>query len=190
MNFLRGPMDGVWLIETAVTEDERGHFGRIFCEREFREHGLPTRFVQSSLSYNRTKGTTRGLHFQWPPSQEGKAVRCVRGAVYDVIVDLRPGSPTFARSHGAVLSAALCNGVYFPPGFAHGFQSLEDDTEVLYEMTDYFEPGLAHGYPIDDPAFDVTWPDVPSVISDRDRLLSRFDAERHCAAWTNRQKGA
>jgi dTDP-4-dehydrorhamnose 3,5-epimerase len=189
VRFAAARLPGAWVIELERNDDQRGHFARIYCEREFASHGLPDRFVQSSLSFNRQRGTVRGLHFQWPPSSEGKVVRCVRGAAHDVMIDLRPASRAFLESLAVTLSASTGNGVYIPPGFAHGFQTLEDDTEVLYQMSDFHAPELAGGYPFDDPAFAVAWPLPVSAISDRDRTGTRFSREHYCAEYARRVQG-
>jgi len=179
MHFHSAPLAGVYEIELARHEDERGFFARTWCTREFEAHGLPTVIVQSSLSHNTRKGTIRGMHFQWAPSREGKFVRCERGAVHDVLIDLRPASPTFLAHHAVTLESERANAVYIPPGLAHGFQTLVDDTRVLYMMTDFHAPELADGLCFDDPAFGIEWPLPVSVVSDRDRSWPRFDRERH-----------
>jgi dTDP-4-dehydrorhamnose 3,5-epimerase len=175
MRFLSGALAGVRLIEPQPHSDERGSFLRIFCEQEFAEHGLPERFVQSSLSHNTRAGTVRGLHFQWPPSVEGKLVRCVAGAVHDAFVDLRPDSPTFMRHLTVELSAENGRAVYLPPGFAHGFQALADGATVLYQMTAKYEAAHDGGFAFGDPAFAIEWPLPVSVASDRDRNGPAFD---------------
>lgn len=187
MKFVAARLPGAWLIELERHDDARGHFARIYCEHEFAAHGLPDRFVQSSLSFNRRRGTVRGLHFQWPPSAEGKVVRCVRGAVFDVMIDLRPESAAFLGSLGVTLSAEAGNAVYIPPGFAHGFQTLAEDTEVLYQMSDFHAPDLAAGYPFHDSAFSIGWPLPVSVVSDRDRDGAPFSREWYCAEYARRR---
>jgi dTDP-4-dehydrorhamnose 3,5-epimerase len=155
-------------------EDHRGHFARTFCEREFAEAGLPTRFVQCNVSFNTAKGTLRGMHYQADPSPEGKLVRCTSGAIRDVLVDLRPGSPTHLQWVSRDLSTDNGAALYVPPGLAHGFVTLTDRAEVFYMMTEYFEPTLARGVRWNDPAFAIDWKladlglDAPSVISERD----------------------
>src|SRR4029077_6030661 len=138
--------------------DERGFFARSFCAREFGAHGLPTDFVQSSVSWNPRRGTVRGLHFQWPHSQEGKLIRCLRGAIFDVLLDLRPGQPGFLEHCALELNEDNRDAVYIPPGMAHGFQTLSDDVEVLYQMSDFHAPDLAAGVRWDDRAFSIPWP--------------------------------
>jgi dTDP-4-dehydrorhamnose 3,5-epimerase len=156
--------------------DERGHFARTFCAREFAEHGLNPALVQCSTSFNRLRGTLRGLHWQADPRAEDKLVRVTRGAVWDVLVDLRPGSPTRLQWHGETLSAENGAQLFIPRGFAHGFLTLEDDSEVFYQMSEFFAPEAARGARFDDPAFGIAWP-LPEnpVMSDRDRAFPPFD---------------
>jgi dTDP-4-dehydrorhamnose 3,5-epimerase len=157
-------------------DDERGFFARTFCAREFAQAGLPATYVQSSLSYNARRGTLRGMHFQWPPSREGKLVRCLRGAVHDVLLDLRPGSPSYMRHASLVLDDDRRDAVFIPHGVAHGFVTLSDHAEVLYQMTDFHQPDLASGVRWNDPSFGLEWPvDVPTVISARDAAYPDFD---------------
>jgi dTDP-4-dehydrorhamnose 3,5-epimerase len=158
-----------YIVELESIEDERGTFARSFCSREFREHGLADSFVQCNLSWNRLKGTLRGLHFQRPPSAEVKLVRCTSGALWDVIVDLRQDSPTYLQHIGVELSARNRLALYIPELFAHGFQTLEDSTEVLYQMSAYYAPDLAAGLPYNDPKLRIPWPLDVSVVSEKDR---------------------
>lgn len=190
MRIARGPLPGIWVIEAQPHVDERGSFARIFCQREFSEHGLPQSFPQLNLSHNRRAGTVRGLHFQWPPSHEGKIVRCVAGAIFDVMVDLRPDSGTFAEHFVISLSDANGAAVYIPHGFAHGFQTLVDGATVLYQMTESYRSGLDGGYRYDEPAFAIAWPSTPSVVSDRDRGAPPFDADFHRAEHARRAMAA
>ena len=169
MRFVETPVAGAWVIELEPFEDERGFFARSFCAREFEARGLETRLVQCNLSWNRRKGTLRGMHYQRPPAAEAKLVRCVRGALFDVVLDLRSGSPTEGRHHGVELSAANRRSLYIPPGCAHGFQSLVDDTEILYQMSEFYTPEAGAGVRHDDPRFGIAWPLPVAVISDRDR---------------------
>jgi dTDP-4-dehydrorhamnose 3,5-epimerase len=175
MLFTAGRLPGVFIVDIERLVDERGFFARTWCAREFREHGLPDSLRQASISYNRVAGTLRGMHFQRPPSREGKLVRCIRGAVYDVVVDLRPQSPAFLHHEAVELTAANRRGIYIPPGFAHGFQTLTDDAEVQYQMTDDYAPDLAGGCRWNDPALGIDWPLPPTVISDRDRGYADLD---------------
>jgi dTDP-4-dehydrorhamnose 3,5-epimerase len=183
--FRATPLDGAWVLEPERHEDERGFFARTFCRREFAEHGLDPEVAQCSLSSSRRRGTLRGLHFQRAPHEEAKLVRCARGAIFDAIVDLRPGSPTFARSFTVLLDAEQRNLLYVPKGFAHGFLTLADDVEVCYQMSAPWAPGFEGGYRWDDPAFAIPWPEPPRVISERDRalpLLSEAPIERPAGA--------
>jgi len=168
-------VSGASLIKLERKPDPRGFFARTFCAREFADHGLPTDFVQASLSYNEHRGTVRGLHFQWPPSREGKLVRCIRGALVDVLLDLRPDSGSYLQHCALELSAENGNAVYIPPGVAHGFQTLTGSTEVLYQMTDYFAPELSTAVRWNDPAFAIRWPLEEIVISERDAACAPFD---------------
>ena len=167
------------LPETAIVDveghvDSRGLFARTFCENEFAAAGLPTRFVQSSVSFNTRRGTLRGLHYQVPPKAEGKLVRCTRGAIYDVVVDLRSESATFLRWIGVELTAENRRALYVPPGCAHGFQTLTDDTEVLYLMTEFYAPETARGVRWNDPIFGVEWPIPNPTLSERDAAYPDF----------------
>jgi len=149
----------------------RGHFARTYCAEEFAKHGLPNAFLQCNVSFNAHRGTLRGLHWQADPYQEGKLVRCARGAIFDVAVDLRPGSPTYGKWASAELTAANAHALYIPPGFAHGFQSLEDASEVFYQMTTAYRDGYARGMRWNDPALAITWPIADPILSDRDAAL-------------------
>ena len=168
MIFTQTPLAGLWTVALQRHDDERGFFARTFCADEFAAHGLPPVFEQSSLSHNARAGTLRGMHFQAEPHAEAKFVRCVRGAVFDVAVDLRPGSPTRGQWVGEVLSAENGLGLYIAPGFAHGFQALEDGSDVLYQITPAFRPGHGAGVRWDDPAFGIAWPIARPILSDRD----------------------
>jgi dTDP-4-dehydrorhamnose 3,5-epimerase len=180
-------LPGAALVKLERLEDERGFFARSVCVRELRAHGLPGEFVQSSISWNPRRGTVRGLHFQWPPSQEAKLVRCVRGAIYDVLLDLRPGHPSYMSHLGLTLDEDNRDAVYIPPGVAHGFQTLADDTEVLYQMTDFHAPELATGLRWNDPAFGIAWP-IPqaSVIAPRDAGYPDFSPPAFAAQLARR----
>ncbi len=161
----------VWLVQPERRADARGHFARTFCAAEFAAHGLPVAFPQCNLSFNRHRGTLRGLHWQDDPYQEGKLVRCTRGAVFDVAVDLRPGSATRGHWVSATLSAEDGDALYVPPGFAHGFQALEDGAEVFYQMTEPYRDGLARGLRWNDPALAIAWPLADPILSERDAAL-------------------
>jgi len=176
MRFTDTPLQGAVVVEIEPHRDSRGYFTRLWCAREFEAQGLPGRIVQASLSRNLKRGTVRGMHMQLPPSREGKIVQCVRGRIYDVIVDLRLGSPTFLHHFGIELTAEAHNALYIPPWMLHGFQTLEDDTEVLYQMTDFHASELAWGARWNDPAFRIEWPIVSDVtLLARDRTYADFD---------------
>jgi dTDP-4-dehydrorhamnose 3,5-epimerase len=169
---------GAALVKMERQCDERGFFARSACVEEFHAHGLPATFVQSSVSWNRRRATVRGMHFQWPPSQEGKLVRCVRGAIHDVLLDLRPAEPTYLNYLAVVLDEDSRDAVFIPSGVAHGFQTLADDCEVLYQMTDVYAPVLAAGVRWNDPAFGIRWPITSDiVIAPRDARYPDFDRQ-------------
>lgn len=179
MIFTETKLPGAFVIELERFEDVRGFFALTWSEREFAAHGLNPRLVECNISFNKKKGTLRGLHFQRAPHAQGKLVRCTMGAIYDVIVDLRAESPTFRQWVAVELSAANRRQLYVPEGFAHGFQTLSDDTEVFYQMTEAFAPGSAGGVRWDDPAFGIVWPECAEgerTIIERDRQYSDFDA--------------
>lgn len=169
MIFKPTPIAGAWLISLEVQADARGFFARSFCEREFAAHGLTRRFVQCNLSYNARRGTLRGMHFQRRPGSEAKIVRCVRGAAYDVVVDLRPKSATYRRWTAFELTPENRDCVYIPDGCAHGFQTLSDGTELFYHMSEFYAPELSDGVRWNDPAFGIDWPLPDPILSDRDR---------------------
>jgi len=169
MIFEGAPLAGVFRIQPERVEDERGWFARVFCVEELRKHGLRTEVYQSSVSFNAAAGTLRGMHWQAPPYGECKLVRCVRGAVWDVILDMRLGSETYGRWWSVELSEADGTMLYVPEGVAHGFLTLVPDTEVLYLMTDPYVAEAARGVRWDDPAFGIEWPSAPVVMSERDR---------------------
>jgi dTDP-4-dehydrorhamnose 3,5-epimerase len=176
MQFTKTDLEGAWLIEPAPMRDARGWFARTFCEQEFAANGLETRFVQHSTSQNERKGTLRGMHFQRPPHAEVKLVRCLKGAVLDVVVDLNPGSATYRQWRGFELSADNRRQLYIPRGFAHGFQTLQDDSEVGYLISEFYTPEASAGVRWNDPAFGVVWPLPISVISEKDRAWPDFQA--------------
>jgi dTDP-4-dehydrorhamnose 3,5-epimerase len=161
-------LPGVHVLDLDAHEDARGTFARIWCAREASTHGLETRIAQASLSTNRERGTLRGMHYQRPPHAEVKVVRCVRGAVFDVALDLRKSSPTFRRWVGVELSADNGRALYIPEGCAHGFLTLEPDSEILYQMSSFYEPDAGAGVRWDDSAFGINWPLPVSVIGPRD----------------------
>jgi len=175
MKFTETLLPGSYLIELNPVEDDRGFFARTFCQEEFVDHGLNPHIVQCSLSFNRKRGTLRGMHYQAAPHRENKLVRCTMGAIYDVIVDIRPESPTYRQWVGVELSARNRRALYIPEGVAHGFQTLEDDTEVLYQISSLYEPALARGIRWNDPRLSIQWPLEVSVLSERDSLYSDFN---------------
>jgi len=171
MRFEATPLAGAYLVRPDRREDDRGHFARTYCRDTFRERGLADCGLQCSTSYNRRRGTLRGLHLQRPPHIENKLVRCTRGAVFDVAVDLRPGSPTRGRWHGVALDPGNGLAFYIPSGFAHGFLTLADDSEVYYQMAEPYVPEAAAGVRWDDPDLAIAWPFPPLVLSEADRRL-------------------
>jgi dTDP-4-dehydrorhamnose 3,5-epimerase len=175
MIFRETPLAGAILIELEPLVDERGSFARTFAADEFAAHGLETRVVQCNTSMNARAGTLRGLHYQTEPHAEAKLVRCVRGAIFDVVVDLRPDSPTYCKWHGVELSDSNLRMLFVPVGLAHGFQTLADDSEVLYQMSAEYSAEHARGVRWDDPAFGIEWPDADvRTISARDRDYADF----------------
>lgn len=175
MTFHETKLEGVIEVHIEHKCDERGFFARSWCKNEFENHGLQAQLVQCSISFNNRRGTLRGMHFQAEPYPETKLVRCTRGSIYDVIVDLRPHSQTFKKWIGVILSAASRNMIYIPPGCGHGFLTLEDETEVFYQMSEFYHPVLARGVRWDDPAFQICWPSEVEVISERDRTYPDFE---------------
>jgi dTDP-4-dehydrorhamnose 3,5-epimerase len=182
MIFQETPIAGAFLIELEKRGDDRGFFARAFCEKEFGAKGLATRFVQVNNSLSAQRGTLRGMHYQLPPFAETKLVRCIRGALYDVILDLREGSPTFGRSFGAEISAENRRMMYVPKGFAHGFVTLSDATEAFYFVDEFYGPQHERGVRWDDPRFAIQWPVAPTVLSDKDRAHRDFDPAWHLKA--------
>lgn len=176
MIFRETELRGAYIIEPELIQDERGFFARTWSQEEFASRGLNSKLVQCSSSFNKQLGTLRGMHYQIPPHEEAKLVRCTAGAIYDVIVDLRENSPTRSKWLGVELSAGNRLIVYVPEGFAHGFQTLEDHTEVFYQVSEYYHPESARGVRWDDPAFGIDWPLGISVISERDRSHAFLDA--------------
>jgi dTDP-4-dehydrorhamnose 3,5-epimerase len=169
---------GVMRIEPQRIEDERGFFARSWCGQEFAAHGLNATIAQCSTSFTRRRGTLRGMHFQAEPYQEEKLVRCTRGALYDVVIDLRPASPTFGQHLCEVLTSANGLSLYVPKGLAHGFMTLEDETEVFYQISEPYRQESSRGVRWNDPAFGITWPMEVTVISDRDRNYPDWEGVR------------
>ena len=179
MRFVPTPLPGAFVIELDKREDDRGFFARFFCEREFAEAGLDTRFVQINNPLSKDLGTLRGMHYQLGPAAETKVVRCLHGALWDAALDLRPGSATFGQSFGARLSADNRLMMYVPRGFAHGFLTLEGDTEALYLVSAFYKPSRERGVRRDDPHFAIAWPAKPRVISEKDTQQRDFDPAWH-----------
>jgi dTDP-4-dehydrorhamnose 3,5-epimerase len=175
MVFHKSKLHQAFEVAIEPHSDERGFFARTWCRQEFETNGLNPSLAQCSISYNPRKGTLRGMHYQAAPHAEAKLVRCTRGAIYDVVLDLRERSATFKQWIAIVLTADKRNMVYVPEGCAHGFLTLEDDTEVFYQMSEYYNAAAASGVRWDDPAFGIAWPDVAQVISERDRTYPDFE---------------
>ncbi|MGA9061083.1 MAG: dTDP-4-dehydrorhamnose 3,5-epimerase [Terracidiphilus sp.] len=174
MTFEETALAGVFIVHLEPKVDERGFFARTWCRQEFRQKGLNLELVQCSLSGNPRKGTLRGMHYQAAPHAEAKSVRCIRGAIFDVVLDLRQQSPTFRQWIGVTLTATNRDMVYIPEGCAHGFLTLEDQTEVFYQISEYYQPESARGVRWNDPAFNIAWPAAPELISERDRTFADF----------------
>jgi dTDP-4-dehydrorhamnose 3,5-epimerase len=178
MKFHEAPLSGAAVIEIETHEDDRGFFARAFCQREFEEHGLGPTVAQANLAFNHKRGTLRGMHYQLPPAAEAKLIRCIRGAVYDVIVDLRLDSPTYLHHFGVELSADNRRALYVPELFAHGYQTLADDTEVLYQVSEFYTPGQERGLRHDDPLLAIDWPLPVSVISPKDAAWPHMEPDQ------------
>lgn len=178
MIFTETKLSGAFIIEPERLEDERGFFARSFCQREFEDHGLDLNVAQCNISFNQKRGTLRGMHYQAPPYQEEKLVRCTKGAIYDVIIDLRPESLTFKQWVAADLTAENRRMIYVPAGFAHGFQTLEDETEVFYQMSEFYHPECTRGVRWDDPAFEIEWYSKVESISKNDATYPLFKEDK------------
>jgi len=174
MIFKETSLKGAFVIEPECRQDERGFFARTWCEREFTAAGLPLQWVQCNISFSRQRGTLRGMHYQAAPYEEAKLVRCTMGAIYDVIIDLRAELPTFRQWLAVELAADNRRLLFIPKGFAHGFQTLADETEVFYQMSQFYAPEYTRGVRWDDPAFKVSWPAGTRLISERDRGFPDF----------------
>ena len=169
-------LDGAYLVELDAREDERGFFARAWCREEFQAHGLNSAVVQCNLAFSRERGTLRGMHFQREPHEEAKLIRCTRGAIFDAIVDLRPESPTHTRWLGVELTADNRRALYVPEGFAHGYLTLVDETETLYQVSEAYAPDAEAGVRWDDPAFGIVWPTTGRrIISEKDRAWPDYD---------------
>jgi dTDP-4-dehydrorhamnose 3,5-epimerase len=176
MIFQETKLSGVFEIRLEPVHDSRGLFARSWCQKEFENHGLDPKVVQCNISFNKRKGTLRGMHYQAAPNAEAKLVRCTSGSIYDVVIDLRPQSATFKEWIAAVLSSVERNMIYVPKGCAHGFLTLEDDTEVFYQMSEFYSAESARGVRWNDPAFQIAWPAPVEVISERDRTYGDFES--------------
>ena len=174
MQFIETELPGVYLIALEPIADERGYFARTYCQAEFQRHGLNATIAQCSVSHNRHAGTLRGMHYQAAPRMEAKLIRCTRGALYDVVVDVRPQSPTYCRWIAVELTATGGQQLYVPEGCAHGFQTLEDDTDVYYQITEFYHPEHARGLRWNDPAIGIEWPVGARTISPRDQQFPDF----------------
>jgi dTDP-4-dehydrorhamnose 3,5-epimerase len=174
MIFTETQIKGVYIIEPDLLTDERGFFARSFCKEEFRKHGLETDIVQCNISYNKTKGTLRGMHYQVPPFEEAKIVSCTKGSIYDVVLDLRPDSRTYCQWVANELNNDNYTLLYIPRGCAHGFQTLKNNAVVYYQMNEFFNPEYARGVRYNDPFFRIQWPIDERIISKKDRAYSDF----------------
>lgn len=177
MIFTETPLAGAWTIDLDIREDDRGFFARTFCMREFEEHGLESFTAQCNLSFNHAAGTLRGMHYQLPPATEAKLVRCVKGAIFDVIIDLRPDSATYLQHFGVRLDDENRRSLYVPGMFAHGYQALTDGAEVSYQVSEFYTPGQERGIRYDDPQFGIEWPTEVTVISQKDASWPPFEQE-------------
>lgn len=177
MKFMETPLRGAYMVISEPIRDERGFFARTWSEQEFRDRGLNSGLKQAALSFNRKKGTVRGMHYQIGDYQEAKLIRCVSGAIFDVIIDLRKSSPTFTRHFPVMLSPKDLGMLYVPEGFAHGYQTLTDSAEIFYQMSQVYSPEHARGVRWNDPAFGIDWPEPVELISTRDRNFPDFNTE-------------
>lgn len=177
MIFTETKLRGAFVIDIERREDSRGFFARVFCQHEFDAEGLKPIIAQANVAYNRKKGTLRGMHFQFPPAAEMKLVRCTRGAILDIIVDLRPESPTYLQHVAVELTEENCRALYVPERFAHGYQALRDDTETSYQVGEFYTPGSEGGLLYNDPRLGLEWPLPVSVISDKDQVWKRLEEQ-------------
>ena len=182
MKFTETPLADAWVVDLEPFRDDRGAFARAFCAREFAEHGIGTGVAQVNLSENPTRGTLRGMHHQVEPATEGKLIRCVRGALYDVIVDMRPESSTHREWFGVELSADNGRALYVPPRFAHGFLTLSDDVLAFYQVSEFYTPGTERGVRYDDPTIGIRWPGSPTLISEKDASWPLLDAHEEMSS--------
>jgi dTDP-4-dehydrorhamnose 3,5-epimerase len=174
MIFRPSKIQGAFIIEAERHIDDRGSFARVWCARELKNHGLCDRLAQSSISSNTRKGTLRGMHYSVPPHAESKVVRCIRGGIYDVLLDLRADSSTYMKWFATILTQKNATALYVPEGVAHGFQTIEDDSDVLYQISEFYDPACARGVRWNDPAFGLEWPEAERIISDRDQTYASF----------------
>ena len=175
MKFIKTKLEGAFIIEPELVKDERGFFARLWCQKEFAKHGLNRNLAQISIAFNQKKGTVRGMHFQKSPYKEAKLVRCTSGAIYDVIIDLRPASKTYKQWVSVEITSKSYKMIYVPEGFAHGYQTLEDNTEVIYHMSEFFTPEYYSGVRWNDPVFNIKWPYTEKIIiSDKDKSYPNF----------------
>ncbi len=177
MIFTETKLSGAFVIDVERREDARGFFARVFCQHEFEAHGLKPIIAQANVAYNRKKGTIRGMHFQFPPAAETKLVRCTRGAILDILVDLRPESLTYLDHIAVELTGESCRALYVPERFAHGYQVLRDDTETSYQVGEFYTPGCEGGLHFNDPRLALRWPLPASVISDKDQAWKQLDEQ-------------
>lgn len=177
MIFTETKLKGAFILDVERREDSRGFFGRAFCQNEFKAHGLKPVIAQGNIAYNRKKGTIRGMHFQFPPAAESKLVRCTRGAIVDIIVDLRPESPTYLQHVAVELNEDNFRALYVPERFAHGYQALEDNTDTSYQVGEFYTPGTEGGLLFNDPRLGLEWPLPVSIISDKDRVWRTLDEQ-------------
>jgi dTDP-4-dehydrorhamnose 3,5-epimerase len=175
MKFTETLLKGAFVVELAPMSDARGFFARTYCAREFEEHGLKPAVAQANLSFNHKRGTLRGMHYQLPPAAETKLVRCTAGAIFDVIVDLRPGSPTYLQHVGVELTADNRKALYVPELFAHGYITLTDGAEVVYQVGEFYTPGYERGLRYDDPTLGIAWPVAIDIISDKDARWAPYE---------------
>jgi dTDP-4-dehydrorhamnose 3,5-epimerase len=173
MKFTETKIPGVFVIELEKREDSRGYFARAWCQREFEAHGLPN-FVQTNMSLCKQKGTVRGLHYQVAPHGEAKYMRCIRGAIFDVVVDIRPDSPTYKKWFGVELTAENRKAIFVPEGLPHAYQALTDDAEVIYSSSCFYTPGAERGIRWNDSAFNIEWPIREAIVSEKDAKWADF----------------
>lgn len=178
MKFIETGLKGAYVVDLQPIADNRGFFSRTFCGKEFEAHGLKPTVAQANVSFNHRKGTMRGMHYQVPPAAETKLVRCTAGAIYDVIIDMRPQSPTYLKHFGIELTAENRTALYVPEMFAHGYLTLTDGAEVVYQVGEYYSPGYERGLRYDDPRFAIKWPVPIEVISEKDAKWAPFMAEQ------------